>query len=572
MLSISVLQEISAPGKLKGMDFIKNGLQKQGFSGEFADDPATLDTYSHDASMFELRPRLVVRPKDAADIERLVTFVAAHKKEHPSLSLTARSAGTDMSGGAINDSIIIDFREHFTKIEKVTATKAQVQPGVLYRDFEPETLKHNALMPTYPASRDLASVGGMVNNNSGGEKSLEYGKTEDFVTELDFVFSDGVKRTVKPLTKAELTKKMKQKDFEGQVYRNIYELIEANYDTIKAAKPHVTKNSTGYNLWDVWDRETGIFDLTKLIVGAQGTLGFVTDIHFKLVAARPHSGLLVLFMKDIDDLGELIPKVLEAKPATFESFDDATLLLSIRFMPSFLKLLGVKRFIHLLYSLAPSGMQFLRGFPKLVLMIEFNGQTEQEVRDKIQALHRELKKHRARYEINGFEEDPTEGKSEKFWIMRRYSFQLLRSKVKEKHTAPFIDDFVVPPPHLTAFLPRLRKIIKKYRLQATIAGHMGDGNFHVIPLMKLEDPKDRRKILPAMKEVNKLVLQYGGSLSGEHNDGLVRGPWLKEMYGTEVYQLFRQTKFIMDPHNICNPHKKATADWEYSFGHIRDHF
>jgi FAD/FMN-containing dehydrogenase len=427
-------------------------------------------------------------------------------------------------------------------------------------------------MPTYPASRDLASVGGMVNTNSGGEKSLEFGKTEDFVTQLQLVFADGVERTVKPLHKAELDKKMAQKDFEGTVYKQLYELVEKHYDRIKAAKPHVHKNSTGYNLWDVWDRETGIFDLCKLIVGAQGTLGFVTDIHFRLVPHRPHSGLLVLFMKDIDDLGEIIPKVLETKPATFEAFDDQTLWLSIRFMPSFLKLLGWRRFIHLLITLIPDGLQLLRGIPKLILMVEFNGETEDEVRSKVHALHQELSKHRARYEINGFEEDPSEGKSEKFWIMRRYSFQLLRSKVKDKHTAPFIDDFVVPPEHLTEFLPKLRAIIKKYKLFATIAGHMGDGNFHVIPLMKLEDPADRAKLLPAMKAVNNLVLKYHGSLSGEHNDGLVRGPWLKMMYGPEMLHIFREAKDIMDPDHIFNPHKKANADWEYSFSHIRDHF
>jgi len=554
------------------MEEIRGGLQKAGFAGEMDASPATLDTYSHDASMFELRPQLVVKPFDSKDLACLVSYVAAQKQAHPHLSLTARSAGTDMSGGAINDSIIIDFREHFTKLGPVTATSAQTQPGVLYRDFEPQTLKHHALMPSYPASRDLASVGGMVNNNSGGEKSLEFGKTENFVTQLQFVFADGVERTVKPLKKAELEKKMKQKDFEGEVYRQLFMLLEDNYDQVKAAKPHVSKNSTGYNLWDVWDRETGIFDLTKLIVGAQGTLGFVTDIHFRLVPARAHSGLLVLFMRDLDDLGEVIPKVLEAKPATFESFDDATLWLSIRFMPSFLKVLGWKRFIHLLITLIPDGLQLLRGIPKLILMVEFNDETEDGVRRKVHALHRELAKHRARYEINGFEEDPTEGKSEKFWVMRRYSFQLLRSKVKDKHTAPFIDDLVVPPAHLSHFLPKLRTIIKKYKLQATIAGHMGDGNFHIIPLMKLEDPKDRRKILPAMKAVNNLVLKYGGSLSGEHNDGLVRGPWLKQMYGPHIYQLFRDVKDIMDPQHICNPHKKANADWEYSFGHIREHF
>src|SRR5262249_13806942 len=155
----------------------------------------------------------------------------------------------------------------------------------------------------------------------------------------------------------------------------------------------------------------------------------------------------------IDDLGEVIPKVLESKPATFESFDDATMFLGIKFMPSFHKMLGWGGVLKLLISFIPTSFNLRpwRGIPKLILMVEFNGETEDEVREKVRTLHRQLAHHRARYEINGFEEDPTEGKSQKFWLMRRYSFQLLRSKVKDKHTAPFIDDFVVPPEHLTAF-------------------------------------------------------------------------------------------------------------------------
>lgn len=554
------------------MEEIKQTLQQNGFTGDIDDSAEAKEFYSHDASMFELVPQLIVKPKNSTDVQTIVRVVSEKKSEMPSLSITARSAGTDMSGAAINESIIVDFKKYFTAIEEVTPTSAHAQPGVLYRDFEVETLKHGALMPSYPASRDLCTIGGMVNNNSGGEKSLEFGKTDNFVEQLSVVFADGIERIVKPLTKAELDVKMAQQDFEGRVYREIYNLVETNYDVIKAAKPNVTKNSTGYNLWDIWDRETQMFDMTRLIVGGQGTLGFVTDIHFKLVPTREHTGLLVLFLKDINKLGDIIPRVLKHNPATFESFDDATLLLVMRFMPSFLKMLGPVKFVKLCFSLIPEGFQMLKGIPKLVLMVEFNGDTEEEVRLKIRALHNELKEHKVRYEINGFEETPTAGSSEKFWIMRRQSFNLLRSKVKDKHTAPFIDDFVVNPEYLTEFLPQLRVIIKKYKLMATIAGHMGDGNFHVIPLMKLEDPKDRAKILPAMKEVDDLVLKYKGSLSGEHNDGLVRGPWLEQMYGPEILGFFKQAKYIMDPQDIFNPNKKATANWDYSFSHIREKF
>ncbi len=553
------------------MDPFLKELQKI-FKGEIETDITTREKYSHDASMFEILPDVVVAPKDSQDIQSLVKLVAKYKKQLPKLSLTARSAGTDMAGGAINDSVIIDFNRHLTTIHETSAIEAHAQPGVFYRDFEKATLEHNALMPSYPASRELATIGGMIGNNSGGEKSLEYGKTADFVTELKLIFADGNEYVVKPLNESELKKKIAQKDFEGSIYKQVFELCEKHYDEIKAAKPQVSKNSMGYALWDVWDRDTKIFDLSRLIVGAEGTLGMVTDITFRLVPARAHSGLLVLFLKNINDLGELIPTVLKHKPATFESFDDATLWLSIRFMPSFLKMLGWKRFIRLLINLIPDGLQLLRGIPKLVLMIEFNADTEEEVRQKVRALHRDLGKNRARYEINGFEEAPTEGKSEKFWIMRRNSFQILRSKVKDKHTAPFIDDFVVPPKHLVDFLPELQRIIKKYKLFATIAGHMGDGNFHVIPLMKFEDPKERAKIQPAQKEVNELVLKYGGSLSGEHNDGLVRGAWLDQQFGKNVSGYMSDVKSIFDADNIFNPHKKTDANWEYSMSHLREHF
>lgn len=542
------------------------------FKGELETDDITRETYSHDASLFELKPEIVGFPKDVDDLKSVVKFVTEHKKDNPGLSITPRSRGTDMSGGAIGDSILLDVSKHMTTLVSVSDKQATVQPGMMYKDFEAETLKHNALMPSYPASRDMASVGGMMSNNSGGEKSLEYGKTDNFVTELKMVFADGNEYIVKPLTKAELVQKMSQGDYEGNLYKQTFELLEAHYDRIQAAQPKVSKDSTGYHLWNVWNRETGIFDLTKLFVGAQGTLGLISEGTMRLVPHKAHSGLLVMFLRDIDDLGELIPAVLKHNPATFESFDDKTLWLSIKFMPSFLKMLGPKRFIALLINLIPDGLQLLRGIPKLVLMVEFNGDSEQEVRDKVRALHKELGQKRAQYEINGFEETPTEGKSEKFWIMRRYSFQLLRSKVKDKHTAPFIDDFIVPPEHLAEFLPKLRAIIKKYKLFATIAGHMGDGNFHVIPLMKIEDPKERAKLEPCMKEVNNLVIHYGGSVSGEHNDGMVRGPWLKEMYGEEVLGYMKEIKAIYDPQNIFNPHKKTDATWEFSFSHIREKF
>lgn len=536
--------------------------------GDVDTSEETRAKYSHDASLFELKPQAVVYPKSGADIEALITFVNTHKEQFPILSLTARSQGTDMSGAAINDSLIVDSSRYMTEISDVSAEKATAQPGARYRDFEVETLKFGAIMPSYPASRELAGIGGIVNNNSGGEKSLQFGKTDRYVKSMDVVLSDGRSYTIGPLTRDELNAKMDEDTFEGRLYRDTFELLDQHYDEIKSAAPKVSKDSTGYHLWNVWDRENGIFDLTKLFVGGQGTLGIMTKATLGLVQKPSHSGTLVCYLKSIDTLGEIIPAVLKEKPATFECFDDNTLWLSFKFIFAFITRLGFLTWLMMCLQLIPDGLALIRGIPKMILLIEFTGNSEAEVKQKIHT----ARTHLAHFNFSYMEEDDTEAQARKFWLMRRESFNLLRSKVKDKHTAPFIDDLVVPPARLTEFLPQLRDIIKKYKLLATIAGHLGDGNFHVIPLMKIEDPAERAKFAPAMKEVNTLVIKYGGSVSGEHNDGMIRGPWLEQMYSPSVLGYMKEIKQLYDPLNIFNPHKKTNATWDYSFAHIREHF
>ncbi len=536
--------------------------------GEIRDDAETLETFSHDASLFELKPTVVVSPRDSLDIRAVVKHVSEHTTIDEPLSVTVRSAGTDMSGGAINTSIILDMVAHFTSIREVSGTEASVQPGVYYRDFDIETKKLGVMLPSYPASKDLCTVGGMVANNSGGEKSLQYGKTANYVNEIQVVLADGNEYTIRALNKTELVRKMSQGDFEGNLYKSVFELVEKNYDIIKASKPQVSKDSTGYHLWEVWDRETGMFDMTKVFVGSQGTLGVITDATVRLVDRPEHSGVLVCFMGDINPLGDVINTVLLHKPATFESFDDNTLWMSFKFFFSFIDKLGFRLWVKTAFQLIPDLLALTRGIPKLVLMVEFTGASVHEVEEKIIAMEKDLKQYKMLY----MERDETEEKANKFWLMRRESFNLLRQKVKDKHTAPFIDDLVIPPAKIPEVWPQLRRIIKKYNLMATIAGHMGDGNFHIIPLMNIEKESERAKFKPAMTEVNELVLKAGGSLSGEHNDGMIRGPWLERMYGTEVFGLMKQVKTIFDPKNIFNPHKKTDANWDYSFSNIRKNF
>src|SRR3989344_268529 len=270
---------------------------KEFIKGEIANDEKTLQKYSRDASLFEVKPETVVFPKDSEDIKKLVQFISRRKSalglpEFALLSITARCGGTDMTGGDLGESIVIDFTKHFNKIYEVDSYGdgggyARAQPGVFYRDFEKETLKKNLLLPSYPASREICAVGGMVANNAGGEKTLAYGKTEDYILELKAVLSDGNEYILKPLNREELEKKLKETNFEGEIYRKISKLVFDNQELLQKAKPKVSKNSAGYYLWNVWDGNK--FDLTKLFAGSQGTLGIITEITFRLITPKKYS-------------------------------------------------------------------------------------------------------------------------------------------------------------------------------------------------------------------------------------------------------------------------------------------
>lgn len=536
---------------------------KAAVKGDILVDEETLRNFSHDASIFSVMPQVVVEPRGSEDVKNLVNFVSKNKKSQPSLSLTARSAGTDMSGGAINDSIIISFTKYMNSFKGINAETATAEPGMFYRDFEKETLKKGLIFPSYPASREICAIGGMVNNNAGGEKSLKYGKTENFIESLKVVLADGNEYELKALSVEELKKKLEQKDFEGQLYKNLYELITKNYELLKKARPQVSKNSSGYYLWNVYDKEKGTFDLTKLFVGSQGTLGITTEATLKLAPSHKHQEMMIIFLYDLTHLAEIINIVLPLEPESFESYDDNVLKLALRYFPEFSKLLGTKNILQTAWDFMPEfKMLLFGGLPKLILQVDFTGDDPEELKQKIEVLRERLGPMHPKIHI------AEEGKAQKYWAIRRESFNLLRNKVRDRHAAPFIDDIVVNPQYLPEFLPKFNLMLKKYpSLTYTVQGHVGDGNFHVIPLVNLE--KDKELIPKIMDEVFDLVLSYHGSISGEHNDGLIRSHYLEKMYGKEVIELFEEVKNIFDPLGIFNPRKKVGADRDFAFSHLR---
>jgi FAD/FMN-containing dehydrogenase len=535
---------------------------KKDFKGEVSEEVDKLETYSKDASLFKIKPKAVAYPKDAQDIGHLVEFVKASRASDPNMSLTMRAAGSDMSGGPLGESIIADVTEHLNHIGEIRAEGTRVQPGAFYRDFEKKCLEKGLILPCYPASKNLCALGGMFANNCAGEKTLRYGKMEDFVVESRAVFSDGKEYTVCPLSKGALEAKMAQGDFEGNLYKKLFELLEENKDEIARAKPQVSKNSAGYYLWNVWDGET--FDLNKLLVGSQGTLGVITEMTIKLVPVEKASELFVIFLHDLSPLAKLVNTILPTGPDSIESYDDSTMKLAFRFFPEMLKSMKPKHFFSLMWSFIPELKMMLKGgIPKLILLVEYSGRNKREVDQKVEKLQHLI----APFKVVS-RKTLSEEESEKYWTVRRESFNLLRKHVHGLRTAPFVDDVVVKPEHMPEFLPKMRAILDSYKLTYTIAGHAGNGNFHIIPLMDMKNKVNREVVKDVSEKVYDLVAEYKGSITGEHNDGIVRTPYLDKMYSLNTLELFKKTKEIFDPLNIFNPGKKVGGTLEYLEKHI----
>jgi len=523
--------------------------------GEVSDEESARRGAARDTSVFERIPELVVYPKDAEDVSALVKEVARARVAGAQVSLTARAAGTDMSGGPLTTSVVVNFMKHMNNVGEVGTTSATTQPGVFYRDFEKATLEKGLILPSYPASREIAAMGGIVANDSGGERTLKYGKTQQYIEEVETVLSDGSLVTFKSLVPEELEDKKKLQTLEGKIYREMDALLVKHASLIEEKRPKVSKNSAGYALWNVRDHRTGSFNLAKLICGSQGTLALWTKAKLALVRPKEHRAMLVVLIQDLSILPTVVERVLKQNPESFESYDDHTFTLAIKFLPEMLSQMGFAKAARLGIDFLPeAAMVATGGVPKMILMAEFAEETIEEA----DRLAFEAEKSLADLGLKT-KVEKDEKESEKYWIVRRESFNLLRKHVHGLYAAPFIDDIVVPPSAYPEFLPKLNALLDEYKSHFiyTIAGHIGNGNFHIIPLIDLTKEENRQVILDLAPRVYDLVIQEGGTTTGEHNDGIIRTPYLTQLFGAEMVALFEQTKNIFDPHNIFNPGKKV---------------
>jgi FAD/FMN-containing dehydrogenase len=555
---------------------IKNELLNK-IKGEIDIGENILEKYSTDASLFRVNPQMVIYPKDKNDIVAIVKFVNENKYKYKDLSITVRAAGTDMSGGPLNNSIILDTTKYLNNIidigEQIQDIEtgerkyfAVCQPGLYYRDLEKQSLKFDLVFPSYPASKDLCAIGGIISNNSAGEKTLYYGQTIKYIHELEVILSNGEIVRFNKISKKKAIEKSKKDSLEGKIYRNILEILEKNKDEIKKAKPKTSKNASGYNLWEVEkknERSEEFIEMQKLIVGSQGTLGIVTEVTLELVKVKKNSRMLVAFLPNFNNIVEVTKELLLFKPESLESYDDKAFSLAMKYLPAMISKINGNYFKMIFGFLPEVFMVLTGGVPKFIILAEFTGDNEKEVNRKIKDAYKVIKKfgYKVKYTTSN------KG-AEKYWLFRRESFNLLRTRLKGMRSAPYIEDTSVPVESLKEFIPAMQNILEKNNLTYSIQGHVGDGNFHIFQLTTFKGGKGQNeisKIEKVMHQVFALVKYFGGSISAEHNDGLIRTPFLDYMFNKEILNLFKQVKNIFDPKNIFNPGKKVGGSIEENF-------
>lgn len=541
--------------------------REAGFRGGISSQDSLLDAYSTDESIFSIRPQVVLQPKNRRDVELAAKVIADNVEQFPSLSLTPRAAGTGLGGGSLTDSVVIDMCAHMQKIGEVTEKKGIVsvvtEPGVMWRDLEKKLKKHGAYIPSFPASKDICSIGGSVGNNAAGPDSLRYGHTADWVSSMEVVLHDGHTYTIKPLTYREFKLLIKQDHEHARIARDIFDLISKNEKEIKKGRPHTAKNSAGYPLWSVipegvlkFKKGTGTFDLTRLIAGSQGTIGIITSLTMKAIPIPDHTALVAIPIFNLDDAASTIVKALEHNPINVEVFDALTFDLALK-NPSFFKdrMSNSMYYRTMLSMYTTYHVRFRRKVPEFMVLVTLDKDTIEDVgeRDLIDSIASENVKPRLVH-------NPIE--KEMLWQIRRASYTLSKFQDKTKRPAAFLEDMTVPPEQLSKFFKEIKRLLKEFDVTAAVHGHGGNGHFHFYPLLDFTNDKTPDLVEKMAEKFFATAVKFDGNICGEHNDGIIRTPHLSKMFSKKMLDLFKATEHIFDPYDVFNPGKKVNPRFD----------
>jgi FAD/FMN-containing dehydrogenase/Fe-S oxidoreductase len=539
---------------------------KNSISGEVRFDRLSRALYSTDASIYQIIPLGVVIPKSEEDIIAILKICGQFR-----VPMTVRGAGTSQAGQAIGPGLQVDCSKYFNRVLEINPNGrwARVQPGCVLDDLNAEAKGFGLHFPHDISTSNRATLGGMIANNSSGARSVIYGKTIDHVLELKVVLSDGSVVHLRSLTEDELEAKSQQQDLEGDCYRVVRRLAADHADEIARRYPRILRRVGGYNLDEFVDaafRAEGIsslsqdavtsnmptqradapysgrqhadFNLSRLLVGSEGTLGIVLEANLQLVELPKAKALLVVQFANLLEALAATPTILTHHPSAVEVIDKY-ILDSTR-----------------LNSEASRLRDFLSGDPDAILIIEFQGERGDEMPARLEQLQSHLQSQNIGSHYHRALENSAQSR---IWKLRKAALGLSMAEKGDAKALSFVEDSAVAPEHLRNYIAEFLDVIARHGTRAGVYAHASVGCLHVRPVIDLKTEEGVRQFSSISEEVSDLVLKYGGAISGEHGDGLVRSPFQEKMYGPQLYQGFREIKRTFDPHNLFNPGKIVDA-------------
>ncbi|MGH9143075.1 MAG: FAD-binding and (Fe-S)-binding domain-containing protein, partial [Vicinamibacterales bacterium] len=515
-------------------DALRADLERH-ISGEVRFDTVSCALYSTDASVYQIEPLGVVLPRGRDDVVQAVQIAARH-----GVSITARGGGTSQAGQAIGAGIQLDTSKYVNRILEVNATErwAWIEPGVVLDVLNAHLKASGLRFAPDISTASRATVGGMIANNSSGARSVLYGKTIDHVLELQVVLADGSVAHFRPLDAAQLETACAGATLEASCYRTTRELAAASRDEVERRFPKLLRRVGGYNLDEFVDSGRP-FNLSKIIVGSEGTLGLVVAAKVNLVPLPAAKAVLTIEFEELLDALAATPLVLRHGPSAVEVMD--------RFI------LDHAKESPLLDALRRS---ILQGDPGALLCVEFYGDCADDLPPRLDALERDLgaSGYRCRWRRAIAAADQA-----RIWSFREASLGLSMAMKGDDKSLSFVEDTAVAPERLRDYIERFLAIVRGHDTVAGVYAHASVGCLHVRPVVNLKTADGVRKFESIANAVADLVLEFGGALSGEHGDGLVRGAFTEKMFGPLLYDAFRRVKRAFDPAGLFNPGKIVDA-------------
>ncbi len=497
--------------------------------GEVRFDAMSRVLYSTDASIYQIEPIGVVLPRDADDVAAVIETAARRR-----VPVLPRGGGTSLAGQAVGHAIIIDFSKYMRGLLETNAAEGwvSVQPGIILDELNLQVAPTGLHFAPDPSTSNRGNVGGALGNNSCGAHSIIWGKTIDHVLELQVVLSNGDRATFGPADESGLETKARGDNLESEIYRKLLAIGEANRDEVVARYPKIQRRVSGYNLDELLGE--GGFDMARFVVGSEGTLAAITEAKLRLVPQPRSKALCVVQFDELIESMEATVAVLDLDPAAVELVDRMILR-------------GARSSLE--YSRM---MDFVEGDPAAILLIEVAGESDEEVTAKLDRVEKRLAKKGLGYAIRRVVRPEEQAK---VWAVRKAGLGLMMNAPGASKPLPFVEDTAVPTDALPEYVRRFDELVRSHGTTAGFYGHASVGCLHIRPLidLKLQDGVDRMASIAS--DVSDLVLEYGGAMSGEHGDGLVRSVWIEKMFGSKIYEAFREVKQAFDPAGTMNPGK-----------------